>query len=59
MIPLETNNHELRTTREVARELNSIIDLISDKAVEKIVVTRSGKMVAVIITPERYDEINS
>lgn len=56
---METNNHELRTTREVARELNSIIDLISDKAVEKIVVTRSGKMVAVIITPERYDEINS
>lgn len=53
---MQVRNEELRTTREVAREINSILDAISNEDVEKIIVTdRAGKMRAVIITVESYE----
>lgn len=54
---MEVKNEELRSTREVAREINAILEALSQGDVEKIVVTdRQGKFKAVIITPETYDE---
>jgi hypothetical protein len=57
---MQVKNEELRSTREVAREINSILDSIDKGDVEKIVITdRQGKMRGVIIHPESYDEITS
>lgn len=49
------SNEELRTTREVARELLSILDLVESG--QKIVVTHNGKMRAVIISVEQYEAL--
>ena len=55
---MQVNNDEIRTARETAREINAIIDQLRKRDVEKIVVmTRNGKIGAVILTPERYDEL--
>jgi hypothetical protein len=56
---MEVHNNELRTTREVAREVNSILDALSSGDVAKVVVTQNGKFRAVIITPEEYDDLRS
>jgi len=50
------SNEELRTTREVARELLSILDLVELDG-QKIVVTHNGKMRAVIISVEQYEAL--
>jgi hypothetical protein len=53
---MQVKNEELRTAREVAREINSILDLLNQKDLEKVVITgRDGKMRGVIITPETWD----
>lgn len=56
---MQVRNEELRTTREVAREVNAILDALSAGDVEKVVVTQGGKFKAVIITPELYDDLQS
>jgi len=50
------SNEELRTTREVARELLSILDLVELDG-QKIVVTHNGKMRAVIVSVEQYETL--
>lgn len=53
---MQINAEEIRTTREVAREINSIIDALNKGDVEKIVVmNRAGRMAAIIVSPQRYD----
>lgn len=54
---MEVHNNELRTTRELAREVNSILDALSARDVDKVVVTQGGKFKAVIITPDHYDNL--
>lgn len=49
---LEIRSSELRTTREVMHEWNSIIDLLDSETLDKVVVTKSGKPKAVIISVE-------
>lgn len=56
---MEINNRELRSTRELARETNSILDALSSGDLQKIVVTKNGKIAAVIITPDYYDDLQS
>jgi len=57
---MHVRNEELRTTRELAREVNPILDSLSSGELAKVVVTdRSGKMRAVMITPEEYDDLRS
>ena len=52
---MQVKNEELRTTREVAREINATLDSLNSGDVEKIVITQQGKMRGVIITPESFD----
>lgn len=42
------SNEELRTVREAMRGLNRMLDDLNDGRVSKFVLTRSGKMVAVL-----------
>jgi len=57
---MHVRNEELRTTRELAREVNPILDSLSSGELAKVVVTdRSGKMRAVMVTPEEYDNLRS
>lgn len=56
---MQVRNEELRTTRELAREVVSILDALSAGDMQKVVVTQQGKMRAVIITPEQYDDLQS
>ena len=55
---MEVRNEELRSTREVAREISACLDALKAGDVEKIVITKNSKMVGVLITPERYDQMN-
>lgn len=52
---MQVRNEELRTTRELARETNSIIDALARGDVEKVVVTQSGRLRAVILSVERFE----
>lgn len=52
---MQVKNEELRTTREVAREIGAILEALSAGDQEKIVVTQNGKIRAVIISPESYE----
>ena len=49
---LELNSNELRTTRELVHELNSIVSLLEDGSLEKVVVTKSGRPSVVLISIE-------
>ena len=56
-IEITTSNKELRTTREVMRELNSILEQLDSGSVEKVVLTRQGQIVGVLLAPYRYKEL--
>lgn len=55
---MRVKNEELRTTREVARELLSILDLLEDlHGPTKIVISHNGRMRAVIISVDHYETL--
>lgn len=54
---METQNEEMRSVRTVTRELSSILTDLETGELEKCVVTKHGKMVAVIVTAEKYEEL--
>jgi hypothetical protein len=56
-IEITTSNKELRTTREAMRELNSIIEQLASGSVEKIVLTRNGQIVGVLLSPDMYADL--
>ena len=48
---------ELRTVREAMRELGSLIDELEDGDVEKLVLTQRNRMRAVVVSVERWSEV--
>jgi PHD/YefM family antitoxin component YafN of YafNO toxin-antitoxin module len=54
---LTVSNAELATVREAMRELHRLIDALDDGQVEKIVLTQKNQMRAVLISVERYAEL--
>jgi len=52
---MHVKNEELRTARELAREVTTILDALGNGDIEKIVVMRGGKIAGVLITPETYE----
>jgi hypothetical protein len=54
---LRVSNNELATVREAMRELNHLLDRLDRCEVDKIVLTQRNQMRAVLITPERYSEL--
>ena len=54
---VRVSNAELATVREAMRELNRLIGQLEHGEVEKILLTQRNQMRAVLITLERYTEL--
>ena len=54
---MRVSNEEIRTTREVARELLSILNLLEHGDGEKIVISHNGRMRAVILSVHDYETL--
>jgi PHD/YefM family antitoxin component YafN of YafNO toxin-antitoxin module len=50
-------NAELATVREAMRELHRLLDQLDEGTLEKIVLTQRNQMRAVLLTVERYAEL--
>jgi hypothetical protein len=50
-------NGELATVREAARELGRLLDQLDEGELEKIVLTQRNQMRAVLLTIDRYAEL--
>lgn len=55
---ISVTNEELRTTRELVREMNSTLELLDSGSLQKVVVTRSGKIVGVLVSPETFSRLS-
>jgi PHD/YefM family antitoxin component YafN of YafNO toxin-antitoxin module len=51
------SNEELATVREAMRELGRLLDQLDEGQVEKVVLTQRNQMRAVLITVERFSEL--
>ena len=51
------SNAELATVREAMRELNRLLTQLEQGQLEKIVLTQRNQMRAVLITLERYSDL--
>ena len=54
---VRTCNAELATVREAMRELNRLLTQLEHGELEKIILTQRNQMRAVLITLERYAEL--
>ena len=54
---VHVSNPELATVREAMRELHRLLAALEDGQLEKIVLTQKNQMRAVLITPERYSQL--
>ena len=54
---VRVSNDELATVREAMRELPRLLTAIEHGEVEKVVLTQRNQMRAVLITPERYSQL--
>lgn len=54
---LTVSNQELATVREAMRELHRLLDSLEDGQLDKIVLTQKNQMRAVLISVERYAEL--
>jgi PHD/YefM family antitoxin component YafN of YafNO toxin-antitoxin module len=50
-------NAELATVREAMRELGRLLDQLDEGTLEKIVLTQRNQMRAVLVTLDRYAEL--
>lgn len=57
MSEIRVRNDELRTIREAMRELHRMVDELDRGSLEKLVLTQRNQMRAVIISAERFSEI--
>lgn len=54
---LRVGNDELATVREAMRELNRMVDALERGELEKVVLTQRNRMRAVVISLERFSEL--
>jgi antitoxin (DNA-binding transcriptional repressor) of toxin-antitoxin stability system len=52
-------NRELATVREAMRDMSRLLDALDTGEVEKVVLTQRNQMRAVLITVERYAELEA
>lgn len=57
MSELRVRNDELRTMREAMRQLGQMIEELERGDVEKLVLTQRNRMRAVVLSAERYSEL--
>ena len=55
---LRVSNEELATVREAMRALGRLLDQLEEGQLEKVVLTQRNQMRAVLITVERYSELD-
>lgn len=55
--PVRVANDELATVREAMRELNRLVDALERGELEKVVLTQRNRMRAVVISLERFAEL--
>lgn len=56
---LAVRNEELWTVREAMRELNRLLDRLDEGDVEKLVLTQRNRLRAVVVSVERYCELEA
>jgi hypothetical protein len=54
---VSVTNAELATVREAMRAMHRLLDRLDDGELEKIVLTQRNQMRAVVLTVERYAEL--
>ncbi len=54
---VRVSNQELATVREAMRELHRLLASLQDGQLDKVVLTQRNQMRAVLITLERYSEL--
>jgi hypothetical protein len=54
---LRVANDELATVREAMRELNRLVDALESGELEKVVLTQRNRMRAVVLSVERFSEL--
>jgi PHD/YefM family antitoxin component YafN of YafNO toxin-antitoxin module len=54
---ISVTNAELATVRAAMRDLTRLIETLDEGTVEKIVLTQRNQMRAVLLTVERYSEL--
>ncbi len=54
---VRVSNRELATVREAMRELNRLLASLEHGELDKVVLTQRNQMRAVLITLERYSEL--
>jgi PHD/YefM family antitoxin component YafN of YafNO toxin-antitoxin module len=54
---VRVSNSELATVREAMRELNRLLAALEHGELEKVVLTQRNQMRAVLITLERYSQL--
>lgn len=54
---LTVSNQELATVREAMRELHRLLEALEDGQLDKIVLTQRNQMRAVLVSVERYVEL--
>lgn len=54
---VRVSNQELATVREAMRELHRLLAALENVELEKVVLTQKNQMRAVLITVERYSEL--
>jgi hypothetical protein len=55
---LRVSNQELMTVREAMRDLGRLLDQLDEGQLDKIVLTQRNQMRAVLVTVERYSELD-
>ena len=54
---VRVSNHELATVREAMRELHRLLAALEHGELDKVVLTQKNQMRAVLITLERYSQL--
>lgn len=54
---IETENRELHSMRTVGRELSGLLAELESGDLEKVVITKHGRMVAVVVTIGSYEKL--
>jgi PHD/YefM family antitoxin component YafN of YafNO toxin-antitoxin module len=56
-IAVRVANDELATVREAMRELNRLIEMLERGELEKVVLTQRNRMRAVVVSLERFSQL--
>lgn len=54
---MKTSNDEMTTARELGRNYAKLMQKLADGDLEKVVITKHGKMEGVLVTADRYEEL--